>query len=487
LDRYGAVSEPATPGLPSDPPWHWVEFHLAHPEPGPVGVWDPGAIFHWKGRYHLFYVHPGEGADAYAHVSSTDMVHWEWHPTTLTPARMGHGMWAAVGFVTKAGRPAMIYHGPDGHRPASSNQIIVAADDLLESWGPPTAVTSRVRPDQDGSVISYWDPYAWLDGDTYYAVFANLSGKGWFAEYGGPEKQPTLHRSPDLVEWEYVGPLLSDELPEDDADAGLWNPNLFPLGAEHMLLWLSHEKGSGYFLGEWKDEQFTPRVRGRFNWYGFDVWHAQTVLTPDGRRVMWAWCWFETARGDIDRGTPDAQPAETSQRGIQTLPRELSLPSDGILRIAPLRELESLRADEVRCPDVRVPSGATVVVERVAGDTLELAVSIRPGSATRVSLGVHCDSTGSGGVGVTVDREAGTLSIGEASAPFDLNEGEPLTLRVFVDKHVVEVFANDRQAIVYSHVYDRSSNHFALTAAGDDISADVTAWRMRSVCDPAPA
>ena len=32
-------------------------------------------------------------------------------------------------------------------------------------------------------------------------------------------------------------------------------------------------------------------------------------------------------------------------------------------------------------------------------------------------------------------------------APFTLNDGEDLHLRVFIDKSVVEIFANDRQAI----------------------------------------
>ena len=37
---------------------------------------------------------------------------------------------------------------------------------------------------------------------------------------------------------------------------------------------------------------------------------------------------------------------EMDQQTIQSLPRELSLPDDGILRISPLRELESLRDEQ---------------------------------------------------------------------------------------------------------------------------------------------
>ena len=37
---------------------------------------------------------------------------------------------------------------------------------------------------------------------------------------------------------------------------------------------------------------------------------------------------------------------------IQSLPRELSLPADGILRIRPLRELEALRYDPLTLGEV---------------------------------------------------------------------------------------------------------------------------------------
>ena len=50
---------------------------------------------------------------------------------------------------------------------------------------------------------------------------------------------------------------------------------------------------------------------------------------------MWSWC-----------NLPGVQ------SGIQSLPRELSLPQDGVLRIKPLRELETLRAAETVEPNI---------------------------------------------------------------------------------------------------------------------------------------
>jgi hypothetical protein len=46
---------------------------------------DPNFAFYWKGRYHLFYITVRNGVTKkrnFAHVSSTDMVHWKHHPET---------------------------------------------------------------------------------------------------------------------------------------------------------------------------------------------------------------------------------------------------------------------------------------------------------------------------------------------------------------------------------------------------------------------
>ncbi len=65
-------------------------------------------------------------------------------------------------------------------------------------------------------------------------------------------------------------------------------------------------------------------------------------------------------------------------------------------------------------------------------------------------------------------------------APFALQAGEPLKLRVFVDKSVVEVFANDRQAIgrrVYP-VRDDSLGVSVFASGGSARFKDVKAWEM---------
>jgi beta-fructofuranosidase len=74
------------------------------------------------------------------------------------------------------------------------------------------------------------------------------------------------------------------------------------------------------------------------------------------------------------------------------------------------------------------------------------------------------------------------LRVGKVNAPFALKEGEDLSLRVFIDKNLVEVFANDRQAAVAAHPYDPGNLGVSLfSKGGDAVAKEVRSWRMNSI------
>ena len=64
-----------------------------------------------------------------------------------------------------------------------------------------------------------------------------------------------------------------------------------------------------------------------------------------------------------------------------------------------------------------------------------------------------------------------------------MSEGEPLELRVFIDRSVIEIFANDRQCLtlrVYPERDDsRGVSVFARGADARLLSLDC--WQMRSI------
>lgn len=443
-----------TPALPAKLPAGWLTYHLAHPGPGGAMPGDPNCAFFWKGRYHLHYIYQHKQGHSFAHVSSEDMLHWKWHPTTLTPPKTGHGMFSGTGFFTKEGQPAIIYHGQGSGR----NQVAVALDDALEKWSAPMAVVPKIRPDQDGSKIANWDPDAWVRGDTYYALSGGHPGSG---------KPPTLMKSTDLKNWDYVGLFMSKDMPDVQNNEDVSCPNFFKIGNKHMLLCISHNKGCRYYLGDWKDEQFTPAYHARMNWKEWQFFAPESVLTPDGRRVMWAWCQL--------KGLP-------IQNGIQSLPRELSLPDDGVLRIKPLRELETLRTDEKSETNLTVTSDGSYQLKEIAGASLELKLTVEPGTAKQFGVRVYCDKDGNGGFPVTVEPESKTLALGAMKVPFALKAGENLELRVFLDKNLIEVFANDRQAAVAPHKYAPEDLGVSLFSKGGAVVVkEVRGWKMKSI------
>jgi sucrose-6-phosphate hydrolase SacC (GH32 family) len=287
---------------------------------------DPNAAFYLDGTYHLHYILqriPGEGHFSFVHITSPDMLHWTWQKTKLQPSFTGHGMFSGTGFMTKEGRPAAIYHGQGSGR----NFIALATDRQLSAWEKPYSIEPTAA---DGQVpdIYHWDPDCFLIDDTYYAI-------------SGGRRQPLL-KSEDLVNWRYVGDFLKDELPDVAIGEDISCPNFFQLGDRWVLLCISHPFGCRYYVGDWDSEreQFVPTYHGRMNWrrpeqsiYDTvyrDFFAPESLVTPDGRRVMWAWI----------RSLCD----EIKERSCQSLPRELRLDADGGLRIRPLRELESLPA-----------------------------------------------------------------------------------------------------------------------------------------------
>ncbi len=441
------------PAMPANPPPNWLTYHLIHPGPGGAFPGDPNCAFYWKGKYHLHYIYNHDGVN-FAHVSSDDLVHWKWQPTTLTQRIIGHGMFSGTGFFTKEGQPAIIYHGWGSGR----NQLAIAQDDKLETWGKSYPLEPKINPGQDGDKIANWDPDAWLDGDNYYALSGGSPGSG---------KPPTLFKSTDLKNWDYLGLFLDHDMPDVHQGEDVSCPNFFKIGDKYMLLCISHNLGCRYYLGEWKNEKFSPDFHARMTWNGKCFFAPESVLAKDGRRVMWAWL--------VDL------PIEPS--GVQSLPRELSLPKDGVLRIKPLKELESLRCDEKQQRDIAVKSDATTKLTKISGNTLELELTIKAPASQECGLDVLCDKDGANGLRVSYIPATKTLLVGNVDAPFELKPGEDLSLRIFIDKNLVEVFANERQAALTARRgYAPENTGISLFSKGADVTVkQLKSWNMKSI------
>jgi len=444
-----------TPQWPKDPPDDWLTYHLAHPGPERAEPGDPNPAYYYKGRYHLHYIIADHYGFHYAHVSSKDMVHWHWHPTVINRPFTGHGMFSGTGFFTKEGRPAMIYHGEG----SGKNWITYALDDNLDKWEKPHPVILVDKPEFEG----FWDPDCWLMGDTYYAIS------------GG--ENPPLMKSKNLKKWKYMGDLLHKDYkgePGIPRDEDISCANMFKIGDKWMLLCISHRLGCRYFLGDFIDEKYKPEFHAKMNWLNTDwengpeglVYFApESMLTKDGRRVMWAWIITDDY---------------FSQTGIQGLPRELELPADGVLRIRPLRELESLRYDEMVKENITVKNDHEYKLNSVTGDAVEIKAVFKAADASQFGIKLAGKTKNDDVLNIAISTKNKTLTVGKQVAPFELKKDEGLTLRVFMDKNLIEVFANDRQAAVSYHEYNSKEPYLSFFTEDADVKVEeITAWKMK--------
>jgi beta-fructofuranosidase len=442
--RERILSDPARPG-----------YHFVIPEG--IGMpFDPNGAIYWKGRYHLFYIfqddRSGRDDHHWGHMSSTDLFHWRHHPTGLVG-----GMFSGNAFINADGRPTMCYH-----QVGQGNAMAVALDDDLNEWqklesNPITPETEE--GDEHHGKYKSWDPFGWLEGDTYYAIFG-----------GG---RPAVAKAPALEgEWKYVGDLFAHGVEGVSLDEDVSCADLFELDGKDVLLAISHRLGARYYVGEWKDEQFYPESHAQMSWVDNSFFAPESLLDDKGRRIMWAWLFDE----------PEFRVrSEHGWSGTMSLPRVLWLGDDGLLRMDVPEEIEALRYGAVKKEHLSVPSDTEVPVDGIGGNSLELIIEMESAEASQFGVKVCVSPDGEEETSIFYDAAEGKLKVDTRksgpegtpktveAAPFELKDGERLKLRIFVDKSVVEVFANSRQAVM-RRIYPARSDSVGvrLSATGGD-------------------
>ena len=451
--RERALGDPARPG-----------YHFVVPE-GVAMPFDPNGAIYWQGRYHLFYIFQdtrlGRRADHWGHVSSTDLFHWRHHPTGLLD-----GMYSGNCFLNKDGVPTICYH-----QVGKGNALAVAQDEDLNEWRKlPNPITPKERPGEDGHRrYRSWDPFGWLEGDSYYAIFGG--------ETPGVVKSPMLEG-----EWRYVGDLFAHGVDGVSLEEDVSCPDLFRLGDKHVLLCISHRLGCRYYIGEWRAEQFHPEFHGQMSWVDNVFFAPESLVDDAGRRIMWAWILDEPRFGVR---------APAGWSGVLSLPRVLSLGGDGRLRIQVAEEVEALRGPGVRRGPLTLPGDSELAVEDVAGDSLELAVEMESSAASAYGVKVCVSPDGEEETTIGYEPKAARLTVDTRrsgpedtpraveAAPLALSPSEPLKLRIFVDKSVVEVFANGQAVARRIYPSRRDSVGVRLFARGGSVRVPVLdAWSI---------
>ncbi len=130
------------------------------------------------------------------------------------------------------------------------------------------------------------------------------------------------------------------------------------------------------------------------------------------------------------------------------------------MRMRPPEELAVLRCNPKKMENLTVEANSELPLSDIRGNTLEMNIEMAPYGAEQCGVKVCCSPDGEEQTVVFYDAVEKKLkidttksSLGEGpksveAGPFELEQDELLKLQIFIDKSVVEVFANDRQAVM---------------------------------------
>ena len=461
-------------------------FHVT----APTGwINDPNGFSVYDGKIHLFYQYnPYQrewGPMHWGHSVTDDMVRWEQLPAAIAPDQEYDKAGCFSGSAIEAdGKHVLVYTGvtrvkqADGSEQERQNQCIAFGDgkDYVKYEKNPV-VTGEMLP-EGCSRIDFRDPKIWKGNDTYYLIVGNKNDN----QVG----QVVLCSSKNLTDWKFETILASNE----NGDIGtMWEcPDFFELDGKYVLLTspqdmlpegLEFHNGNGTLciIGELDPETHT--LKEQFCQgvdYGIDYYAMQTLLAPDGRRIMIAWMqnWDTLAYRCNDSGW-FAQ---------MSLPRELSV-KNGRLYQVPIRELNAMRANKVEYNNV-VIKDTRLTLDQIEGRTVDLELVIRPADKDNLykkfelcfaenekyhsTLCFRPDESV-----LKIDRKfsGSERALVHQSSCLVNGDSNELKLRVILDKFSVEVFINDGEqvmsAVILTKQEAKGISFFADGAAKLDI------------------
>lgn len=464
---------------------HRPIYHYINPE---ANLNDPNGLCFWQDRWHLFYqaYPPEDTRQHWGHAVSDDLVHWRDLPYCIYP----HPERCCFSGSTLAEKDRVIamYHGTE-----VGNMVAVSSDPLLLNWEKVAGKAVIPIKSADGSPLPYrvFDPCIWKKGDFYYALSAGTKPEG---PAGKPVRANYLFRSVDLEHWDYLHPFVEDDAYSLVGDDGAC-PYFWPIGDRHILLFFSHMSGGQYLLGDYdtQRDKFVVTHGAKFNFGA--AWpsgvHAPSAV-PDGKGGV-------IVIFNMNPGQPTQ-----GWNQIMTLPRRLTAAGDE-LRQEPAGELESLRQKHTQVARQTLPANREVVLENVHGNAVEIVAEIDPKGAPLVELNVLRAPGKEEYTRIAFYRERGfarpegrqslisldtsysstapdALSRAPETAPLLLGD-EPLKLRVFIDKSVVEVFANGRQCVA-ARVYPERGDSLGVSLRAQGQDAELLAfdtWQMQDI------
>ena len=445
---------------------------------------DPNGFSYYDGQYHMFYqYHPYDshwGPMHWGHAVSEDLLHWTYLPAAMAPDKPydRDGCYSGNALTLPDGRQMLMYTGrqliidENGEEQESQTQNLAFGDgDNYVKYARNPVITGKDLP-EGGNPYAFRDPKPWIEEDGSFRVLIANQDR----EHGG---QMLLYRSEDGVHWSFVKALMKD----DHQLGEMWEcPDFFELDGKHVLLAsaqdmlpseLEYHNGNGtfYLVGTFNKEncEYTQESNHTVD-YGIDFYAPQTVLAPDGRRIMIGWM--------QNWDTCNLRTKSTPWFGQMSIPRELRC-RNGRLYQTPIRELEEYRGEPVRYRDVLVEN-TEVSLADVSGRLIDLEVVIEPveGKEPYRKFALRFAQNEKYHTGVSFRPHESTIKIdrkfsGSRRAIIHQrranvsHENGKIKLRLILDKFSAEIFVNDGEKVLSATIYtDLAADGISFLANG---------------------
>jgi beta-fructofuranosidase len=418
---------------------------------------DAIPFFH-SGEFHIYYDYNPRNTSwtnlsDWGHGSTRDFVHWTQHASAFVPSQDADrdGCWTGC-VVEHGGKFYAFYTGIASWRPLTQVQCLAVSDDL-HHWdkfeGNPI-----ISDPPEGFGEGFRDPQVWREGDEWLMIIGGEQTE----RQGGAA---FLYRSRDLFNWEYSHVLATGVEAETGYDFEC--PDFFPLGDKHVLI--SSRNKTWWHIGEYSNQRFTAHNYDMAD--GGNFYAAKTALDEQGRRILFGW---------ITEARSDKELEVAGWAGVLSLPRVLSLGHDGtFLHVAPLPELDKLRGRHHHFGELSLKD-ETLLLPDVQGDALELIIRFAPSEAIRFGAVVRSAPDGSERVEIAYDRAVQQLN----QTPLPLDNDEDLKLHIFIDRSVIETFANHRACLTQRFYPQREDCLLVgLFASGGSVHVEsVDVWEL---------
>lgn len=455
---------------------------------------DPNGFSYYRGEYHLFYqYYPYEskwGSMHWGHAVSKDLLHWEYLPAALAPDEKydKDGCFSGSAVVLPDGRHLLMYTGVVKEHQADDvfcdvqTQCLAVGDGVdYEKYGMNPVLDWRDLP-KGASRYDFRDPKMWQEKDgTYYCVAGNRPADG--------SGQILLYMSKDGFKWEFKSILAANH----NRFGKMWEcPDFFELDGTWVLLTspqdilpkgFEYHNGNGTLclIGDYDRETYTfKEKKDQAVDYGIDFYAPQTVLSPDGRRIMIGWMQNWDAC--------NLRSPEEPWFGQMSIPRELSV-KNGRLYQWPVRELDGMRSNKTEHRNISF--SGTISLEGVKGRRVDMELALRPGDeenlyqkfAVRFAQNEQYQTSLSFRPResiLKVDRKfsGSRRAIIHQRRCLVNSTGGRIKMRIILDRFSVEVFVNDGEHVLTATMYTEQEADGISFFGDGDVDMDVVKYDL---------